>query len=54
MHLIEEARGVGEFDMAEGGPGPVGSPKQVVVSTKSRIISRTVRFLHLQKARAFR
>jgi pilus assembly protein CpaC len=37
MHLIEEARGVGEFDLAEGGPGPVGSPSARIVPLGGRL-----------------
>jgi hypothetical protein len=35
--LIEEARGVGEFDLAEGGPGPVGSPSARIVPLGGRL-----------------
>jgi hypothetical protein len=35
--LIEEARGLGEFDMAEGEPGPVGSPSARIIPLRGRL-----------------
>jgi pilus assembly protein CpaC len=40
--LIEEARGVGEFDMPEGGPGPVGSPTARNIPLGGRLRPRIV------------
>jgi pilus assembly protein CpaC len=37
MHLIEEARGLGVFDMAEGEPGPVGSPSARIIPLGRRL-----------------
>ncbi|MGH6812967.1 MAG: pilus assembly protein N-terminal domain-containing protein, partial [Methylocella sp.] len=35
--LVEEARGVGEFDMPEGGPGPAGCPSARIIPLGGRL-----------------